>query len=386
MVDDDIAQDGVIYSAMSQHPAIGEDPFETVDVDYTGLIDGTSASSISPNFDENGYMVGSFKPTSGVGFPAGWSGGLFADASKLGYADSSGVFQTYMDNTGNFYLNGDGDNRLSWNGSTLYVRGNIKATSVVASVSLSSPTITSGTIVSSTLRFGKESYFDTTAGYYIGGTQMNIGTSTNYMKFNGSSLTISGNITGSSGTFGGLTLSSSGLSSSQFSIDSSGNASFSGTLSSPDIVGGTISSMDSVNFGNNVTIGGNIYMSVGDGLAQRDLVFSSSSSAAGMIDFSSSGVLSLFAHNSASSCVHLQAGWNTPRGEADVWYNRLFFRVYDSGASILSGFDCNGSTHTLYGDVYINNSKLYIGSGYLWAFGDTLYWHNSGGDHTISMS
>ena len=39
-----------------------------------------------------------------------------------------------------------------------------------------------------------------------------------------------GDITGSSGTFGGVTISSTGLSASQFSIDSSGNATFSGNL------------------------------------------------------------------------------------------------------------------------------------------------------------
>ena len=45
----------------------------------------------------------------------------------------------------------------------------------------------------------------------------------------------SSNITSSSATFGGITLDSNGLSSEQFSIDSHGNASFSGTLSATSI-------------------------------------------------------------------------------------------------------------------------------------------------------
>lgn len=46
----------------------------------------------------------------------------------------------------------------------------------------------------------------------------------------GASGTFSGSITGASGTFGGVTLGNSGLSSSQFSIDTNGNASFGGAL------------------------------------------------------------------------------------------------------------------------------------------------------------
>ncbi|WP_020408919.1 hypothetical protein [Hahella ganghwensis] len=75
--------------------------------------------------------------------PAG--SGLYLTNTHLGYYDSS-MWQTYMDNSGNFFLNGDSSNFLSWNGSTLQVRGDIQATSVAASISISAPTITGGSI------------------------------------------------------------------------------------------------------------------------------------------------------------------------------------------------------------------------------------------------
>ena len=51
----------------------------------------------------------------------------------------------------------------------------------------------------------------------------------------GATGTFTGSITGASGTFGGVTLNSNGLSSTQFSIDSSGNATFNGTINGGSI-------------------------------------------------------------------------------------------------------------------------------------------------------
>jgi hypothetical protein len=162
------------------------------------MINGIPATTISPNFDTDGYIIGPFKPDT-TGVPSGFTG-LFANKDKMGYF-ASGAFQTYIANDGKFYFKGDGSNYIQWNGSSLIVRGNIQATSITTGVSITSPKIlsaeiSSSTITSTTLKFGKEYYGDPNTGYYIGGTTLDIGTSTNYMRFDEGTLTISGNITG----------------------------------------------------------------------------------------------------------------------------------------------------------------------------------------------
>jgi hypothetical protein len=58
----------------------------------------------------------------GASAPA--SSGLFIDGTHLGYHES-GVWKTYMDNTGNFYLSGSGTHSLTWDGEDLTISGNI---------------------------------------------------------------------------------------------------------------------------------------------------------------------------------------------------------------------------------------------------------------------
>ena len=53
--------------------------------------------------------------------------GLNLTSEYLGYHDGTD-FQTYMDNSGNFYLGGTGG-KLTWNGSVLDIEGKVKATS-----------------------------------------------------------------------------------------------------------------------------------------------------------------------------------------------------------------------------------------------------------------
>ncbi len=57
-----------------------------------------------------------------VGTPSG--SGLFIDATHMGYY-SGGAWQTYIDNTGKYYFTGDANNYISWNGTTQTVKGNI---------------------------------------------------------------------------------------------------------------------------------------------------------------------------------------------------------------------------------------------------------------------
>lgn len=73
------------------------------------------------------------------------STGLNLTASYLGYYNGTS-WNSYLDNLGRFYLNaGAGDNYLSWNGTTLTVRGDIEATTVAAN------SITATHIVASTI-------------------------------------------------------------------------------------------------------------------------------------------------------------------------------------------------------------------------------------------
>ena len=66
-----------------------------------------------------------------VGAPAD---GLNLTGTAMGYYHAaSGNWKTYFNNLGHFYCNGDGaNNYLHWNGSTLAVRGDIRASSVTA--------------------------------------------------------------------------------------------------------------------------------------------------------------------------------------------------------------------------------------------------------------
>ena len=54
--------------------------------------------------------------------------GLYLGSTNLGYYNTSeGAWRTYMDNTGQFFLGGDGG-ALQWNGTTLSIEGNVNIT------------------------------------------------------------------------------------------------------------------------------------------------------------------------------------------------------------------------------------------------------------------
>jgi predicted nucleic acid-binding Zn-ribbon protein len=74
---------------------------------------GTADTALGRTVDAAGKIT--FNPA-----PSGT--GLFMNASNLGYYDTD-TWKTYMDNSGNFYLSGDGNNGLSWDGSTLTING-----------------------------------------------------------------------------------------------------------------------------------------------------------------------------------------------------------------------------------------------------------------------
>lgn len=74
--------------------------------------------------------------------------GLNLTASYMGYHNGT-QWMSYINDSGHMYLNGDASNYLSWDGTTMTIRGDIEASSVAASVSLSAPTITGGLLQTS---------------------------------------------------------------------------------------------------------------------------------------------------------------------------------------------------------------------------------------------
>lgn len=75
--------------------------------------------------DDRNYVSGPNIPAETVSHPAPASGaGLFIGSDKMGFYDE-GTWKTYIDETGGFFLQGSGDNSLSWNGTSLTINGEI---------------------------------------------------------------------------------------------------------------------------------------------------------------------------------------------------------------------------------------------------------------------
>lgn len=173
------------------------------------LLDLSAASGLSLAFDTSFYTPNSslediqFGPITAsdwgsIGnipnrFNDNPTSGLNLTASYMGYYDGSS-WQSYMDNNGNFYLNGDGSNYLSWNGTTLQIRGDIQASSVEAGVTLSAPVITGGSINGNSITGGSISATTISGGSISGGSIT--GTSISGGTVTGTSIS-GGTVTGS---------------------------------------------------------------------------------------------------------------------------------------------------------------------------------------------
>jgi len=139
--------------------------------------------------------------------------GLYLTAQHLGFYNATlGGWSVDIRNTGEMFLGSQYNNQyLYWDGNTLTVKGNIEANSVTANISITSPYITlSG---SGYIAGGKSSFTDTNngfwLGYYYGNYVFSIGNSSQYLKWDGATLTVSGNIASStitSSTITGSTL------------------------------------------------------------------------------------------------------------------------------------------------------------------------------------
>lgn len=106
--------------------------------------------------------------------------GLNLTSNYLGYYDGSNM-TSYIDNAGNFRFWGDANSFISWNGSTLQVRGDVLATSIQANLSISAPVITGGSINGNAITGG------TITGTTINGTVIN-GTTINGGTINGTEI------------------------------------------------------------------------------------------------------------------------------------------------------------------------------------------------------
>lgn len=70
--------------------------------------------------------------------------GINVTDTHLGFYDSTNGWQAYIDNTGKFLFRQDASNYMEYDGTNFVVRGDILATSVAASASISAPIITGG--------------------------------------------------------------------------------------------------------------------------------------------------------------------------------------------------------------------------------------------------
>jgi len=133
--------------------------------------------------------------------------GFIRTTGKDSYADTDAGFWLGYD-IDKYKLNiGDATKYLKWNGSSLVIKG-VTTTDSLSAISANMGSITAGNITINSSGFikstGKDSYADTTAGFWLGydsAYKLNIGNATHYLKWTGSLLDIKGRlIVGGSGT------------------------------------------------------------------------------------------------------------------------------------------------------------------------------------------
>jgi hypothetical protein len=151
--------------------------------------------------------------------------GLYLGNDYLGYYDG-GTWKSYMNNSGQFYLAGAGNNGLSWNGADLSIDGTITARGGYIGNG------TSGFLISSTyIRNGtKTSYNGAGTGVYVGTDGIGLGTAFTVSAagaLNATSATITGAVTATSltatttGNLAGWTFNSTTLTGGLITLNSS---------------------------------------------------------------------------------------------------------------------------------------------------------------------
>jgi hypothetical protein len=183
-----------------------------------------------------------FGPNGGPGFDLvniapGSTAGLYLGQDNLGYHDGTN-WNTYMDESGNFYLGGSSNGALSWNGTTLNIEGNITVTNTgdfaptnaepndpnqdnpstyafgngAGAFDLKDATAATGlNLTSKFLGYYDgvssqwKSYMDNAGNFYLGGS------SNGALSWNGTQLSVGGNITATTGNIAGFIINGSDL-------------------------------------------------------------------------------------------------------------------------------------------------------------------------------
>jgi len=213
--------------------------------------------------------------------------GLFLDSTHLGFYNTtdfpSAPWRTYMNDSGQFYLAGDSNNGLTWDGSSLSIDGNITARNgtfygnITSTATISGGTISGGTITGGTISIGSgNSIFKADSnGIYLGNT-----------TFASAPFKVS--------MLGGLTTSAVTITGGTISIGSKFNVASDGQVSA---TGGTFSG--AITAGNGSSIGGwtisnsSIYVNNGitlDAISKKITIFDGSGTA--RVYFSTGSALS----------------------------------------------------------------------------------------------
>ena len=156
-------------------------------------------------YNNSGNLIVDFNPTSGDALFKGKltaasitgnievvSGGYLRSPSKTYGAAAAGFFLGSSGGVYKFDI-GNSTQYLRWDGSSLSIKGAITATSgsFTGAVTAQSGSITGNLQVSGGVYYGKTSYASTAAGFWLGGNSFHIGNNTDFMKWDGSALTLS---------------------------------------------------------------------------------------------------------------------------------------------------------------------------------------------------
>lgn len=208
----------------------------------------TAWTPYNPLYDKADTTQGAFE--NGVSVTGGYlqlnSGGAIYTGAKNDYSSTAaGFYIGYDASEADYVVNiGDATNYIKWDGTTLSVAGAIGVGDDTYGALQAGVTLTAGGVTLNTaasVKSGKTTYASTTAGFFLGsdsGTpKFHIGNSSNWLKWDGTNLTLNGAIgvgdvtstalqSGVTITGGGVTLSAGG------SFKSTG-------LTSENVTGGT---------------------------------------------------------------------------------------------------------------------------------------------------
>lgn len=162
-----------------------------------GEVDGISAITTSLENPSN-YSFGPDALFDLATFTTPSTAGLYLGSTNMGYYNSG--WKTYMDNTGQFYLTGSGNNYLIWDGSTLDIAGAITirpggnaATSTDVSTAATNA-VTSGSNAASSAQTNAQN-FATTAASSSAANASGSAITTSRSELNASSSVLAGDIT-----------------------------------------------------------------------------------------------------------------------------------------------------------------------------------------------